>query len=138
MNIALLTFDFSPDVGGVQRYLYEIVHHLAQHHSVSVLTPVEGPAAEGEVHRFVLPRQRPLTWIKVLRARPPDRVLVGHAHPRLLLTAYLTMPDRFVVIAHGNDFLAAQTHWHRPLFNALLKRAAHVITNSQSLSLIHI
>ena len=131
MRVALLTFDFPPDVGGVQRYLYEVARRLARNHSVTVLTPVTGPTQEAGLRRIVLPTSRPDAWMSALRAFAPERVVVGHAHPRLLLLALLVARGRFLVITHGNDFLAAQTRWHRPLFNALLARASHIITNAE-------
>ncbi len=127
MRITLLTFDFPPDVGGVQRYLYEITQRLARRHQVTVITPV--PAAGSEpFRRVVLPPGRFDLWLRALRATRPDRILVGHAHPRLLLLAMLVAPERYAAVAYGNDYRAAQRRWHRPLFNRLLARARPLIT----------
>jgi len=129
MHIVLLTFDFAPDIGGVQRYLHEITRRLARRHQVTVITPVpaEGPEP---YRRVVVPRSRWDLWLRALIASRPDRVLVGHAHPRLLLAAALARPRRFIVFTHGNDFLAAQRKWHHSLFNALLRFSPRVLTNS--------
>ncbi len=131
MNVALLTFDFPPDTGGVQRYLYETARRLARHHNVAVLTPVRAISPDEGLQRIVLPRQRFDRWLLALRALHPHCVIVGHTHPWLLLLAFLVAPRRYLPVAHGNDFLAAQTRWHRSLFNALLRQAPWVITNSE-------
>ncbi len=127
MHIVCLTFDFFPDVGGVQRYLHETLRRIARSHEVTVITPV--PGAEPEPYRrVVVPRARWDMWFRALVAARPDRVLVGHAHPRLLLLAALVTPRRYAALAYGNDYRAAQRRWHRPLFNFLLGRARPLVT----------
>jgi phosphatidylinositol alpha-1,6-mannosyltransferase len=131
MRIALLTLDFPPGVGGVQTYLYEIACRLAREHELIVITPVKvSPDVEEPFQRVILPSSAPWAFARSLRALRPDRVLVGHAHPRLLVPAALVARGRYVTIAHGNDYLAAQHRWHRPLFNALLARSRPLITTS--------
>jgi len=127
MHIVLLTFDFAPDIGGVQRYLYEITRRLARRHQVTVITPVPAPGPE-PYRRVVVPRTRWDLWLRALAASRPDRVLVGHAHPRLLLVAALVAPGKYAAIAYGNDYRAAQQRWHRPLFSRLLAHAHPFIT----------
>ncbi len=131
MKVVLLTLDFPPDVGGVQRYLYEIARRLPRDYDLTVVTPVEGEDADVPFRRLVLPPQRLDLWLKAVRGLRPQWVLVGHAHPRLLLVAALTAP-RYLVFTYGNDFLAAQSRWHRPLFNALLRRATYAVALSQA------
>ncbi len=129
MRIALLTLDFPPGVGGVQTYLYEIARRLAGRHELIVVTPVEAsPDAGGSFRRVVLPSSTPWAFVRSLRALRPDRVLVGHAHPRLLVPAALVARGRYGAIVYGNDYLAAQRRWHRPLFNWLLGRSRPLIT----------
>ena len=130
MRLAILTLDFPPDTGGVQTYLGEISPRLSRRGEVCVITPVATSSAE-PFHREVVPPTIP-AFIRALRQFAPDRVLVGHAHPRLLIPAALVAWRRYAVCAYGNDYLAAQRRWHRPIFNALLHRANPLITISRA------
>lgn len=132
MKIALLTLDFPPSVGGVQQYLFEIARRIGQIHDLTVVTPVGGPLPKVPFRRLILPSSHPWAFARALLALRPDRVLVGHAHPRLLLPAALLAPGQYTVVAYGNDFLAAQRRWHCPLFNWLLARARPLVTISQA------
>ncbi|MDT8307320.1 MAG: glycosyltransferase family 4 protein [Anaerolineae bacterium] len=130
MKLALLTYDFAPDLGGVQTYLYEIARRLAASHEVHIVAPRrEGrPAPSGLHYPVARPLNAPGIW-QLLRALHPDRVIVGHTHPQLLLPAAATRRP-FIAVAHGNDYRAAQRRWHRPLFNALLRRADPLVTTT--------
>jgi len=132
VKIALLTLDFPPGVGGVQQYLFEIARRLGVAYELTVVTPVGGPLPKVPFHRLILPSCHPWTFARVLLVLKPDHVLVGHTHPRLLLSAALCASKRYAAIAYGNDYLAAQNRWHRPLFNALLSGAHPLITISQA------
>jgi phosphatidylinositol alpha-1,6-mannosyltransferase len=132
MRIAILTFDMTPDPGGVQTYLHEVASRLQRHHDVLVITPVPGRGADEPYRRLVQGRKKGLRWWLALKDWSPDRVLVGHAHPRLLALAATTARGRYAALVHGNDFLAAQCRWHRAGFNALLRRAHPLITHSQA------
>ena len=144
-RLVLLTLDFLPGVGGVQEYLYQIGQRLAETYDVTVVTPISDPLSgsgplpgsgllpePARLQRVVVPAT-PLAFWQHLRHLRPAQVLVGHAHPRLLLAA--AFYGRYSAIAYGNDFLAAQKRWHRLLFNRLLARAAPLITISQASSL---
>jgi phosphatidyl-myo-inositol dimannoside synthase len=128
MRIALLTYDFPPGTGGVQTYLYEIARRLAREHEVHVITPGAGerPGNSG-LHYHNPGAMSALSFRRLLRPLQPDRVVAGHAHPQLLLAALATRLP-YAAVAYGNDFLAAQRRWHRPLFNTLLGRARPFIT----------
>lgn len=129
MRISVLTFDFPPTIGGVQQYLYEIFTRIARQHSVTILTPTEGLSPVGTaLRRIILPSMHPFTVLRALQMIASDRVVVGHAHPRLLLPAAMFAPQRYATITYGNDYLAAQRAWHRPLFNWLLRRSHPLIT----------
>ena len=132
MKIALLTLDFPPSVGGVQQYLFEIARRIGQIHDLTVVTPVAGPLPKVPFRRLILPSSHPWAFARALLALRPDRVLVGHTHPRLLVPTALAAWGSYSVIAHGNDLTAAQKRWHRPLFNWLLRHAKPVITNSKN------
>lgn len=61
----------------------------------------------------------------------PQITIVGHAHPRLLLPAALSR-RRYIALAYGNDFEAAQLRWHAPAFNRLLAGAQPLVTISSA------
>ena len=131
MRISLLTLSFVPEIGGVQTYLFELARRLAQVHAVEVITPVQGQLPAGAaMRRTTLDSGRAREFRRALRATGPDRVLVGHAHPQLLLAAAFHTRLRYITIAHGNDYLAAQGRWHRPLFNWLLRQSRPLVTQT--------
>ena len=131
MKIALLTLSFPPQVGGVQTYLYEIMRRLAEVHQVTIVTPVSGQLSpHHSLHKVNVAKGNVFDFGRALRALRPDRVIVGHAHPQLLLPAALYTRNHHLTIAHGNDYLAAQRRWHRPLFNWLLAHARPLITHT--------
>lgn len=132
-HVAILTFDFPPSTGGVQRWLGEMATRLAPRLRLSVITPVAATEPQAPYTRLVVPNTSPLTILKAIQATRPDILLVGHAHPRLLLPAWLSRRP-FTLIIHGADFLAARGRWHFPLFVALINRARQVIANSHALA----
>lgn len=130
-HLAILTFDFLPVVGGVQTYLYEIARRLGETYRVAVVTPDPGTLPDGVRLKQVLPPgESVLGYWRVLPQLQPQRVLVGHAHPRLLLAAALYDRNGYATLTHGNDYLAAQSRWHSRLFNRLLAASQPLITNS--------
>jgi phosphatidylinositol alpha-1,6-mannosyltransferase len=132
-KLALLTFDFAPQIGGVQTYLLEVCKRLSTAYEIVVITPAAGLLAEDLLlRRLIIPSPNITTLVKHLRQEQADIVLIGHAHPRMLLAAALAAKNRYAALAYGNDFLAAQSHWHKPLFNWLLGRAKPLITISQA------
>lgn len=133
-HIAILTLDYPPQVGGVQNFLHEIALRLAEERQVTVITPVKGEPRERDRLRRQAPSNAGFLGFRLALARlHPTHVVVGHAHPRLLLAA-ATRPGGFAAFAQGNDFLAAQKHWHRPLFNYLLGLARPLMTNSGAMA----
>jgi len=133
MHLAVLTLDFPPGVGGVQTYLYEITQRLATSHQVTVITPVTGVLPAAAAMRTLAPKSRIASdFRRALSSLRPDRVLVGHAHPQLLLAASLYRQVGYAAITYGNDYLAAQKRWHRPFFNWLLRRSRPLVTITQA------
>ncbi len=129
--IALLTFDFYPDIGGVQTYLFEIFRRLTDRYEIYLLTPKSQEKCESIFpFRRIIANKNPFHIYRNLKSINPEYVIVGHAHPQLLLPAALHGP--YSLFAYGNDFLAAQSRWHRPLFNFLVRRAAPLITISKA------
>lgn len=133
LDVALLTLDFPPSVGGVQQYLYEVSRRIAMHTRLTVVCPgidrlraetepfQVAPISAGTAGRF---------WRALAELRP-HLIIVGHANLRLLVPPVRSR-RRFVAIAHGNDFESAQRRWHVAFFNHLLSRARPLITNSQA------
>lgn len=132
-HVAILTMDFPPAVGGVQQYLYEIGRRIGLCCQVTVVVPGARPNDfQPEAFRMIaVPSSMPWHFLRVLAQKKPDVVVVGHVHPRLLVSAIVAR-RRYLVIAHGNDFESAQHSWHAPLTNRLLAHACPLITNSQA------
>ncbi len=131
-HLAVLTLEADPSAGGVQRYVYEIVRRLAREIRVELVTPAASMLPpETELHSIVPGRANAFGFWHQLQLLHPDRVLIGHAHPQLMLAA-LAARLPYGIIVHGNDFLAAQQRWHRPIFNWLLRSSDPLITNSRA------
>ncbi len=134
-RLVLPSFDFLPNRGGQQVYLYEIAQRLSRDWQVLVITTVPGDLPAGHVfQRLLLPSQSVIGLWQTMRRLEPQAILLGHAHPRLMLAATLIRGPGYAALAHGNDFLAAQNRWHRSLFNAMLRRAHPLFCHSQALA----
>lgn len=121
--------DFLPETGGVQIYLYEILNRLGKAHEIIVVTPVVGELPPSSaISKITLNQNNTISYWRMARQLRPERILVGHAHPRLLLAARLCLPQDYATVTYGNDFLAAQRRWHRPIFNYLLAKSDPLIT----------
>ena len=132
-RVVLLTMDFPPSTGGVERYLFELSRRIGHHHRLTVAVPHGDPSLfQGEPFSLVsLPSSMPWHYARVLATLRPHITIVGHAHPRMLLPAVLHR-GRFIALAYGNDFEAAQLRWHAPIFNRLLARADSLVTISHA------
>jgi len=131
IKLAFLTLDFYPQVGGVQNYLFEISRRLGRNFNVLVITPEQGSLPPHTPLQKIAPAApHALGFWQTLRNHQPDVVIVGHAHPQLLLAATLYRRGRYAAITYGNDYLAAQKRWHRLLFNQLLRQANPLMTIS--------
>lgn len=128
-TLAILTLDFAPETGGVQTLLFEIAARMGRTDPLTVITPVQGELVpDPQFHRAIPPAATVRGFWRTLRSIRPDRVWVGHTHPRLLMAAALYPRARYAASAYGNDFLAARRRWHWPLTRALLRRAHPLIT----------
>ncbi|RME13962.1 MAG: glycosyltransferase family 1 protein [Ardenticatenia bacterium] len=132
-HVAILTFDFPPSTGGVQTWLGEMAARWSSHMCLTVITPVAANTSHEPWERFVVPNTHPWTFWRALQAVQPEYLVIGHAHPRLLLAAWLARRP-FTLIIHGADFLAARGRWHFPLFVALINKAQRIIANSHALA----
>lgn len=124
--LVIPTLDFLPNRGGQQEYLFELAQRLSEAYQVTILTPVDGLLPdESRFSRVVLPSTNPIRLWQAVRALRPDILLLGHAHPRLLFAGWLW--GQYGMFTFGNDFLAAQRRWHKPFFNALLRRSQPLV-----------
>ncbi|MXZ20557.1 MAG: glycosyltransferase family 4 protein [Caldilineaceae bacterium SB0665_bin_25] len=133
MNIVLLTMDFPPTTGGVQQYLFELSRRIGRSCYLTVVVPNGNPLhfrAE-PFHLASVPSTMPFHFARVLASIRPHLTIVGHAHPRLLLPAAV-LRRRYIALAYGNDFEAAQVRWHAPIFNRLLTSADSLVTISRA------
>ena len=130
-HLVILTLDFKPDPGGVQEYLFQLSQRVGKQYRVTVITPVGGELSEApSFQRVQLAQVSPVAIWRLLKTLAPTHVLVGHAHPKLLVGAWFW--GRYAVLAYGNDFLAAQRRWHRPFFNYLLRQAKPLMAISRA------
>ena len=131
-RIALLTLDFPPSIGGVQQYLFELSRRIGTRYNLTVVRPRAGSSQFRTEPFRVLPLPSAMPWhfARALATIRPHLTIVGHAHPRLLLPAALLRTRRYIVLAYGNDFEAAQGKWHSRIFNRLLAGASPLVTIS--------
>jgi phosphatidylinositol alpha-1,6-mannosyltransferase len=132
-RLAILTLDFLPNRGGLQEYLFEIAQRMGESVEVVVLTTVGGDLPAGCLFQRVFVKSSdPFSLQQQIRRLSPDVLLLGHAHPRLFAAGWLW--GRYATLTQGNDFLAAQRRWHRPLFNALLSRSRPLIAITEAMA----
>ena len=152
-EIALLTLEFPPRIGGMQQYLFQLCRRLGYECDLTVVHPTGDPsqfiaepyqlvsfAKDGSGHSSsrtqssnTLGSGLGMIWrlARQLAKTRPHLTIVGHAHPRLLLPAAMRR-ERYIALAYGNDFEAAQLRWHAPFFNRLLARAHGLVTISHA------
>ena len=152
-RVALLTLEFPPRIGGMQQYLFELSRRIGLDFDLTVLHPNGDPAHfNGEPFNLISfahgepgpsfdgsdSRSNPvgglvmtLRLTRQLAKLRPQLTVVGHAHSRLLLPASMYR-GRYIALAYGNDFEAAQLRWHAPIFNRLLAGAYALVTISRA------
>lgn len=137
----------------MQQYLFELCRRLGNVCNLTVVHPTGDPSqfirepfqlvsfakdSSGHTSNRTESSKPPgsgyqITWPlarQVAKLRP-HLTIVGHAHPRLLLPAAMRR-GRYIALAYGNDFEAAQLRWHAPFFNRLLARAHSLVTISRA------
>lgn len=122
MNILLPTVDYPPQQGGVARYLHAIKETFPN--NVEVLY-WNMPIGRWEMFREILSfssRYRQIWTSHIL----PIGTMV-------LLVSFLKRKP-YTIFLHGMDFdLARRNRWKRFISKRILKKAAHVVVNSQAL-----
>jgi phosphatidylinositol alpha-1,6-mannosyltransferase len=148
-KVEFLTLDFPPIVGGISRYLYEIINHMPEK-EVRV-TAVAAPGHEAfdakqkfDIDRLKVPSKwdafrkqlkffAPFYYQNLLRKSDVSMILCGQAHYSLLLPAWAISRQRripFGVFTYGLDLLYPQTTRYRTPFNHLLRAADIVFADS--------
>jgi phosphatidyl-myo-inositol dimannoside synthase len=117
MRIWLLTENWSPNIGGIQRYLTGIVEHL-EDHEVTVIAPVGStPSTNVLPKRFfwpMWPKWLPLYFAlkKQARKEKPDIILCGKAlvEGRIAKRLKRSLGIPFVVCTYGMEIATWSTH----------------------------
>lgn len=127
MKIALLTFEYPPQKGGVASYYHGVVETLRAHgHDMHIIS-------EGLLFRRFWPRWvRGVTTVRTHIAREkPDMLLVGQILPLGTIAWMLRKKIPYAVFLHGMDVLSAmQSPRKRWLAKNILEQAKFIITNS--------
>ncbi len=148
-KMEFLTLDFPPIVGGISRYLFEIVSHLPKDEvRVTALAAPDWELFDDqqdfEIDRLGIPsnwdafKQQlkffgPFYLRNLLGKKDVSIVLCGQAHYSLLLPAWLISKLRRIpygVFTYGLDLLYPQTTSYRHLFNHMLEAADVVFADS--------
>ena len=133
-HIALLTYNYPPETGGVQAYLFELVLGLTKRGvQVSVISPLPAADASADGATHITTRgYRAFDFIRALAGVNASTILIGHVHPQLLLASFPFRRKNRICIAYGNDFVATQLHWHKRITNSLLRNVDQVVTIANS------
>jgi phosphatidyl-myo-inositol dimannoside synthase len=149
-RIVFIASDFVPNVGGLARFIYQLVKHLPPEWVTAVATPIPGwQTFDAQqlfpIHRLKIPetwypfnRQlkflSPLYLYHLLRLPRPGVVLCAHGNHALLLAAWLHRVIRgtpYGVFLHGYDSLHLPHSRWPAYYRALLCGADRVYANSQ-------
>lgn len=135
MRIIILTYDFSPNNGGIARLCKEILKQcIATGTDYLVVTPVQGPAEDNVVR---ISGRRGIVELKILRylrsiKQEGDLILTGTFHPDGLLAWLTGIPCYF--LAHGAELMEGRTVFRRIIWERyrrwMLTKANKVIANS--------
>lgn len=121
-RILLVTNDYPPDRGGIQRYLFDLVHHYPGEMVVAAPADPTGNAASGVFPGpagFMWPTGGTSQWLqRVIRQTNPDVVLFGAPHPLAFLGPGLGLP--YAVLVHGAEVSVGRV---MPIYGRLMIRA---------------
>lgn len=126
-SISLFTLEYPPDVGGVARYLGNLVE--ASHGAIRV--------KDARAHfRRAWPRWWPLVGEMRRRAVSGERgiILVSHVFPvgTAARIARLSGGSKYGVFFHGLDIRLVRTPWKKWLLRRICSGATWLITNSEA------
>lgn len=135
MRLIILTYDYTPNSGGIARLCTEIRKQcIATQTDHIVITPVQGPA-EKDVVRIT--GKRGIVELKILRylkkiKQDDDMILTGTYHPDGLLAWLSGIPCFF--LAHGAEVMPYKSFFRRNIWKhyrrRILSHAVKVIANS--------
>jgi phosphatidyl-myo-inositol dimannoside synthase len=129
-RVTLLTPDFPPAIGGIQRYVSEMASALGQHHELTVITAKQGAsrASDAELPYTVLRTRVPWGGAKggavlaemalLARRSKADLVLAGHL--ATLTTALTVSPRPVPCCFYGSEL------WSPRLRHALVRFRARI------------
>ncbi len=121
-RVLLVTNDYPPERGGIQRYLVELVAAYPGEMSVAAPADPTGSPAAGIFPGpagFMWPTGGTRQWLaRVIKQTKPDVVLFGAPHPLAFLGPGLDRP--YAVLAHGAEVSVGRVI---PVYGALMARA---------------
>ncbi len=141
-RLLLVTPDFSPNVGGVARYLERLAEYFSNRIQVITSAPQTASFPFSVIHenllfRSVWPRWLKTVFLLIRRRHDYDIVLISHLIPfgtAALVATWITHKP-YVVIVHGMDVrLTRATGVKRGLAWLILKQARVVVANSRALA----
>jgi phosphatidylinositol alpha-1,6-mannosyltransferase len=140
-RVYLLTWDYPPSMGGIQRWMYELARRLPDVELTTFAPATNGgrafdAAATIRVRRVRGARRGPVPWVVFLTlrvlavslVRRPALIVCGHvvaAPAALLLRAVLRIP--YIVFVHGVEIRGRR--WRRVIRYGL-RRADIIVANS--------
>lgn len=137
-RLVLVTLDYPPEVGGVARYLSELVQEAAS--EMRVIVP-EKHQADGPGQVMALPMfrmQKPVWWplVRLFRTHiaADEQVLISHVFPVGLAAwiARIAGGPEYSVLFHGLDLKLASSAWKRFWLRLICKQAHALFVNSQA------
>ncbi|MCC7357269.1 glycosyltransferase family 4 protein [Candidatus Uhrbacteria bacterium] len=137
-RLVLVTLDYPPEVGGVARYVSELVQEAAGR--MRVVVPEEHQT-DGPGHVMALPMfqtQKPVWWplVRLFRTKiaTDEQVLISHVFP-VGFAAWIARifgGPEYSLLFHGLDLKLASSTWKRFLLRLICKRARALFVNSQA------
>lgn len=137
-RLVLVTLDYPPEVGGVARYLSELVQEAAG--GMRVIVPekhqTDGPGQVVALPMFRM--QKPVWWplVRLFRTRiaADEQVLISHVFP-VGLAAWIGRVaggPEYSILFHGLDLKLASSTWKRFWLRLICKQARALFVNSQA------
>lgn len=135
MRLIILSYDYSPNNGGIARLCKEIVKQcIATNTDYLVVTPVQGPKEDNVVRisgRRIYLEYKILRYLRKIKQKD-DAILTGTFHPDGLLAWLSGIPCFF--LAHGAELLPSISFIRKLFWNPYrkwaLKNARMVFANS--------
>ncbi len=138
MRYLLVTTDFPPGVGGVQRLLSNLCDGLSARATITVVTLGATREPDGRERRYEVIYVRPslnkfITHVRLAvatlrRAENQDVIICGHVNAGpAVLTAHFLLCKPYIVYVHAMEITYRK--W-KPLYKVILKRAKRIVAGS--------